>query len=74
VAQQRVRNGSSISSFTSVNKEEKAMKKKLITISDDLFEIIKKNAEASELSMMEEIRQTLKEGVKHRKKGGSESL
>lgn len=45
------------------------MKRKLITISDELFETIKKNAEASELNLMEEIRQTLKEGVKHRKKG-----
>lgn len=44
------------------------MKKKLITISDDLFETIKKNAEASELSLMEEIRQTLKTGARYRKK------
>lgn len=44
------------------------MKKKLITISDELFETIKKNAKASELSLMEEIRQTLKTGARYRKK------
>lgn len=44
------------------------MKKKLITISEDLYQKIKRNAEASELTIMEEIRQTLKAGVKYRKK------
>lgn len=44
------------------------MKKKLITISDELFKIIQKNAEASELTLMEEIRQTLKTGARYRKK------
>lgn len=44
------------------------MKKKLITISDELYKALQNNAKLSELTLMEEIRQSLKIAVAIRAK------